>query len=97
MWAVSAIQIRDDFIGKGIMTDVFLSILSNIDSIVSNAVQNNGTKFLYLNFVKKHPEFSLFSIDVNTGQIDPFDYDNQDQYWDGRDNIRIMIKRNPVE
>lgn len=95
-WAVSEIQLSDEFRGRGIMTEVFLTILDDVGYVTSNSVQNSNTKSLYLRFVEKHPTFSLFSINLEVGEVTPFDYANPDQYWDGRKNIRIMIKPTPV-
>ena len=93
-WNVSSVMTEESRVTQGIMTNLFQVVLRDLGHIISNKVQNIGTKSLYLRFVEKNPEYSLWSIDVNNGLELPFDYDNQDQYWDGRENIRIMIKRN---
>lgn len=92
IWTVSDVQILNDFRHRGVMTEVFLTILEDLGHIVSNSIQNDGTKALYLSFVKKHPEYELFGLDLDTDKFAPFDYDHQSQYWDGRPNIRLMIK-----
>ncbi|PPD52553.1 MAG: hypothetical protein CTY12_06320 [Methylotenera sp.] len=96
MWMVSEMQMFEEFSGMGIMSEVFLTALEDTIQIVSNSTHNDSMKFFYLRFVEKHQEFGLFSIDLDTNKVTPFDYNNPEQYWDGRENIRIMIKPNPV-